>query len=67
MKQKLYICVELIGKRNFLLFNKKDKYFQMEKVYTYQNSTSVNPMGYMGAPAADDSSVGGTGMHKLKV
>jgi len=39
----------------------------MEKVYTYQNSTSVSPMGYMGAPAADDSSVGGTGMHKLKV
>jgi hypothetical protein len=39
----------------------------MEKVYTYNNETSNNPMGYMGAPAADDCSRNGIVMHKLKV
>jgi len=40
----------------------------MEKVYTYKVSTSVSPMGYMGAPAADyDCSLAGIGMSKLKV
>jgi len=55
-------------KEIFLLFNKKDKYLQMEKVYTYRVSTSVSPMGYMGAPEADyDCSLAGIGMSKLKV
>jgi hypothetical protein len=39
----------------------------MKKVNTYMISTSVSPMGYMGAPAADDCSMGGIVMHKLKV
>jgi len=39
----------------------------MEKVYTYNENTSTNPMGYMGAPAAgDDCSRNGIVMHKLK-
>lgn len=40
----------------------------MEKVNTYMVSTSVNPMGYTGAPAADYDCLGnGIGMSKLKV
>jgi hypothetical protein len=39
----------------------------MEKVYTYNNSASISPMGYMGAPAASDCSKDGIVMHKLKV
>jgi len=39
----------------------------MEKVYTYNENTSINPMGYMGAPAADDCSRDGIVLHKLKV
>jgi len=39
----------------------------MEKVYIYNDYTSVSPMGYMGAPAADDCSGNGIVMHKLKV
>lgn len=40
----------------------------MQKVNTYMVLTSVAPMGYMGAPAADyDCSLAGIGMSKLKV
>jgi len=39
----------------------------MKQVYTYNISTSIAPMGYMGAPAADDCSRDGIVMHKLKV
>ena len=40
----------------------------MEKFNIYTISSSVNPMGYMEAPAADyDCGKGGADMHKLKV
>jgi hypothetical protein len=40
----------------------------MEKFNTYMVSTSVSPMGNMGAPAADYDCLGnGIGMHKLEV
>ena len=39
----------------------------MEKIYTYNNPTSVSPMGYMGAPAASDCSMHGIVMHKLNI
>jgi hypothetical protein len=63
-----YICVEENTEKENLFYLIKKRKVQMQKVNTYMVLTSVAPMGYMGAPAADyDCHMGGTGMHKLKV
>lgn len=67
MKQKLYICVQVSTENIFFCYLIKNINIQMKKVYTYKISTSVSPMGYMGAPAAYDCSLAGIGISKLKV
>ena len=65
--ETLFVYLRIINwkKKNFLYLIKRTRKIQMKKVNTY--TTVLSPMGYMGAPAAYDYGIGGTGMDKLKI